>query len=55
MQAAIAASGDEEAHSRLRDVRDTLDRLQAGRPRTGGETLDDLAPGMVDQLQRWHG
>jgi P4 family phage/plasmid primase-like protien len=54
MEAAIAASSDEEAHARLRDVQDTLDSLEAGRPTTGGPTLDDLAPGVVTQLERWH-
>jgi len=53
MEAAIAASGDEEAYSRLRDVRGTLDNLEAGRPTTGGPTLETLAPGVVDQLKRW--
>jgi P4 family phage/plasmid primase-like protien len=55
MEAAIGASGDEEPAGRLRDVRGTLDNLEAGRPATGGPTLDTLAPGVVDQLRRWHG
>jgi hypothetical protein len=55
MEAAIAASADEEAHSRLRDVQDTLDDIEADNPTTGGPTLEALAPGVVDQLQRWHG
>jgi hypothetical protein len=54
MEAAIAASGDEEGHGRRGDVQDTLNKLEAGRPTTGGTTLDDLAPGVVDQLRRWH-
>ena len=54
MEAAIGASGDEEARGRLADVRSTLDSLEAGRPTTGGPSLDDLAPGVVEQLQRWH-
>ena len=54
MEAAIAASGDEEANGRLRDVRDTLAKVAADMPTTGGPTLDELAPGVVDQLQRWH-
>ncbi len=54
MEAAIAASGDDEARKRWRDVTDTLDGLDAGRPTTGGPTLDTLAPGVVDQLRRWH-
>jgi P4 family phage/plasmid primase-like protien len=54
MEAAISASGDEEASGRMRDVADTLDKLDAGKPTTGGPTLDQLAPGVVDQLQRWH-
>jgi putative DNA primase/helicase len=54
MRAAIAASGDEEAASRIRDVRDTLDRLERGERVTGGPTLDQLAPGVFDQLRRWH-
>jgi putative DNA primase/helicase len=54
MEAAIAASGDEEANGRLRDVRDTLEKVAADTPTTGGPTLDELAPGVVDQLQRWH-
>jgi putative DNA primase/helicase len=55
MRAAIAASGDEEAASRIRDVRDTLDKLERGEPTTGGPTLEQLAPGVYDQLRRWHG
>jgi len=55
MEAAIAASGDEEARGRLGDVRSTLDNLATGNPTTGGTTLETLAPGIVDQLQRWHG
>lgn len=55
MEAAIAVSGDEEASGRLRDVRDTLDNLASGVAVTGGPTLDALAPGVVDQLRRWHG
>jgi putative DNA primase/helicase len=55
MGAAIAASNDDEAHKRHRDVTDTLDGLAAGRPTTGGPTLDKLAPGVVDQLRRWCG
>jgi P4 family phage/plasmid primase-like protien len=55
MEAAIAASGDEEAHGRLRDALDTLDKIDAGEPTSGGPTLDDLAPGVVEQLKRWHG
>src|SRR5215217_14909 len=55
MEAAIAAGGDEEARGRLADVRSTLDNLEAGNPTTGGTTLETLAPGIVDQLQRWHG
>jgi putative DNA primase/helicase len=54
MEAAIAASGDDEAQSRLRDVQDTLDNVAAGRPTTGGRTLAGLAPSLVDQLRRWH-
>jgi P4 family phage/plasmid primase-like protien len=54
MEAAIAASGDEEANGRLRDVQDTLEKVAADTPTTGGPTLDELAPGVVDQLQRWH-
>ncbi len=54
MEAAIAASGDEEANGRLRDVRDTLAKVAADMPTTGGPTLDELAPGVVDQLHRWH-
>src|SRR5215204_997999 len=54
MEAAIAASGDEEANGRLRDVRDTLEKVAADTPTTGGPTLDELAPGVVNQLQRWH-
>jgi len=54
MEAAIAASGDEEAYGRVRGVQDTLDKLAADMPTTGGRTLEDLAPGIVDQLQRWH-
>jgi Bifunctional DNA primase/polymerase, N-terminal len=54
MEAAIGASGDEEARGRLADVRSTLDSLEAGRPTTGGPSLEDLAPGVVEQLQRWH-
>src|SRR5215212_5215125 len=55
MEAAIAASGDEEVRGRLADVRSTLDNLEVGNPTTGGTTLETLAPGIVDQLQRWHG
>jgi hypothetical protein len=44
MEAAIAASGDEEANGRLRDVRDTLEKVAADTPTTGGPTLDELAP-----------
>jgi hypothetical protein len=54
MEAAIGASSDEEARGRLADVRSTLDSLEAGRPTTGGPSLDDLAPGVAQQLQRWH-
>ncbi len=55
MEAAVTVSGDEEATSRLRDVLDTLDTLDAGRPATGGPALDALVPGVADQLRRWHG
>jgi P4 family phage/plasmid primase-like protien len=55
MHAATAASGDEELFSRMNDVTDTLEALVAGRATTGGTTLANLAPGLVDQLQRWHG
>jgi hypothetical protein len=55
MEAAICASGDEEASSRLGDVRDTLRKVSDGHPTTGGPTLDGLAPGVADQLQRWYG
>jgi P4 family phage/plasmid primase-like protien len=55
MEAAIGASGDEEARGRLRDVASTLDAIDAGSAVTGGPTLDSIAPGLVDQLRRWHG
>ena len=55
MEAAIAASGDDEAHARMRDVHDTLDTLEEGNAATGGTTVEGLAPGVVGQLQRWHG
>jgi P4 family phage/plasmid primase-like protien len=55
MEAAILASSDEEARGRLTDVSDTLEALDAGRPATGGPTLETLAPGVAWQLQRWHG
>jgi len=55
MEAAIAASGDEEAAERRGDVRDTLETIASGLPATGGPTLDQLAPGVPDQLRRWHG
>ena len=55
MEAAIAASGDEEANGRLRDVRGTLDKLPSGASVTGGWTLERLARGLVEQLQLWHG
>ncbi len=55
MDAAISASGDEENPSRHRDVRDTLDKLEADRPTTGGTALDALAPGVADLLRGWHG
>ena len=55
MHAAIRASGDEEARSRDADVRDTLDKLQRGEATTGGPTLEQLAPGVLAQLRRWHG
>jgi P4 family phage/plasmid primase-like protien len=55
MHAAIDASVDEEAHKRRRDVEDTLEKLASDQPATGGCTLDQLAPGAVDQLVRWHG
>ena len=55
MEAAIDASGDEEATGRRRDVASTLDGLATGSAVTGGPTLDALAPGLVDQLRRWHG
>lgn len=51
---AIAASGDEDREDRERAVSDTLDRLARGENVTGGPTLDDLAPGLVEQLGRWH-
>jgi P4 family phage/plasmid primase-like protien len=54
MRAAVAASGDEEAADRTRGVADTLDKLAAGSPATGGPTLDLLAPGVVELLTRWH-
>src|SRR5215208_4955698 len=38
MEAAIAASGDEEAYGRVRGVQDTLDKLAADMPTTGGPT-----------------
>jgi hypothetical protein len=55
MEAAIAASGDEEARARLRDVADTLDKLERGEPVTGGPALEALAPGILDQLRSWRG
>jgi P4 family phage/plasmid primase-like protien len=54
MQAAVAASGDEEAADRTRGVADTLDKLAAGSPTTGGPTLGQLAPGVVERLTLWH-
>ena len=53
LEAAVHASGDEEARSRLADVRTTLDRLAAGENVTGGPTLDNLAAGLPAQLARW--
>ena len=55
MGAAINASQDEEATGRLRDVRDTLEAMAAGRPATGGPRLEELAPGVPGQLARWMG
>jgi P4 family phage/plasmid primase-like protien len=55
MHAAIKASGDEEGPSRLVDVADTLDKLDSGKPTTGAPTLAAIAPGVAQQLQRWHG
>jgi len=54
MNAVVAAAGDEEAESRARDVSDTLEKIRTGLPSTGGPTLDKLAPGLPDQLRRWH-
>lgn len=54
MNAVVAAAGDEEAESRARDVSDTLEKIRAGLPSTGGPTLSNLAPGLPDQLRRWH-
>ena len=54
MRGAIAASGDEDREDRERAVSDTLDRLARNEPTTGGPVLDDLAPGLVEQLGRWH-
>jgi putative DNA primase/helicase len=55
MEAAIAASGDEESRARLGDVKSTLERIANGERATGGPTLDRLAPDLPDQLARWHG
>jgi putative DNA primase/helicase len=55
MVGAIAASEDEESRARLGDVKSTLERLANGGSATGGPTLDQLAPGLPDQLARWHG
>jgi P4 family phage/plasmid primase-like protien len=56
MEAAIEASGDEEADSRFRDVRDTLENLEGGKDVTGGPTLDGLASTEITKiLSRWHG
>jgi P4 family phage/plasmid primase-like protien len=54
MEGAIHASGDEEARSRMVDVKDTLDDVEADNPTTGGPVLDELAPGVVKQLEHWH-
>ncbi len=54
MRGAIAASGDDERDDRERAVSDTLDRLARGENVTGGPTLDELAPGLIEQLARWH-
>jgi P4 family phage/plasmid primase-like protien len=55
MYAVIRASGDEEAAKRRADVQDTLGKIERNEPTTGGPTLDELAPGIVKQLRRWHG
>jgi putative DNA primase/helicase len=57
MEAAIDASGDEEADSRFCDVRDTLENLEGGGEVTGGPTLDGLATSGAEVTQilyRWH-
>jgi Bifunctional DNA primase/polymerase, N-terminal/AAA domain len=53
VRAVVACSGDDEADTRFRDIDDTLEKLAAGDPVTGGPTLDDLAPGAPRQLTRW--
>src|SRR5215211_627002 len=55
MYAAIHASSDEEAAKRRTDVQDTLGKIERNERTTGGPTLDELAPGIVKQLRRWHG
>lgn len=53
IEAAACVAGDEEWRDRSRAVRDTLEGLQAGRPVTGGPTLDQLAPGIPEILTKW--
>lgn len=55
IEAAAAAAGDEEWRDRVRAVRDTLDNLAAGGAVTGGNTLEQLAPGVPEILSRWWG
>jgi putative DNA primase/helicase len=58
IECAARIARDEETRARVRDVRDTARRLEAGEPVTGGPTLAPLlanGPEVVTRLRRWLG
>lgn len=55
VEAAVIASGDDEAQDRKSDIRSTLERLARKEEVTGGVKLDELTPGLVGLLEKWGG
>jgi hypothetical protein len=53
MEAAIHVRPDEEAHKRYDALETTLEKVARDEPTTGGRRLEELCPGVVDQLRRW--
>jgi P4 family phage/plasmid primase-like protien len=53
IEAAVYNVGDEEPIKRVGGVRDTLEKLARGEDVTGGPTLEELAPGLLEVLKKW--